>query len=208
MGLLRRRLTAGMVAATLATTIVGCGSAASTPPQSVAGNSPSPTPVATPTASPTVSPTPDASALDACTLLTDQEAAQVVGAAVTHTGSNNPGTRACQYRTGAAASTAAGPALVAPSGGFLSVDVNITPTAAAARAALASQSQGFLTPGRPNPETALPNLGDGGFVLVLPPGLADISFSKGAAFVSIQVNNVATTKAALEAAAEAVLNRL
>jgi hypothetical protein len=204
-GIPRKRLAVGIVVASLAATVVGCGSSASTTPQSVASNSPSPTP----TASPTVSPAPDVSTLDACTLLTDREAAQVVGAAVTHTGSNNPGTRACEYKTGAgAASTAAGAGTGLPVGGFLSVAVSVSPSAAAARAALVTQSQGFLIPGRPNPETTLPNLGDGGFVLVLPPGLADISFSKGMAFVSIQVNNVATTKAALEAAAQAVLNRL
>lgn len=143
--------------------------------------------------------------IDACTLLTDQEAAQVLGASVTHSESNNPGTRACQYKTGTGA---APPGISLPTGGFLSLSVSVSPSAAAARAALAMQSQGFVIPGHPNPEIVLPNLGDGGFVLVAPPTLGVISATKGVAFLSIQVNNVSTTKAALEAAAQSALTRL
>jgi hypothetical protein len=71
-----------------------------------------------------------------------------------------------------------------------------------------TQSQGFVVPGHPNPEIVLPNLGDGGFVLVAPPTLGVISATKGATFLSIEVNNVSTTKAALEAAAQSALARL
>lgn len=143
--------------------------------------------------------------IDACTLLTDQEAAQVVGAAVTHSESNNPGTRACQYKTGTGAASTG---FALPTGGFLSISVNVSPSPAAARAALVTQSQGFVVPGHPNPEIMLPNLGDGGFVLVAAPGLGVISATKGVAFLTIEVDNVSTTQAALEAAAQSALARL
>ena len=144
--------------------------------------------------------------IDACTLLTDQQVAQVIGGpTVNHTEANNPGSRGCSYKTGTGAQSLG---FAPPSGGFLSISVSVSASAAAARAAFTTQSQGFVIPGHPDPEITLPNLGDGGFVLVAPPTLGVISATKGTAVLSIQVNNVSTTRAALEAAAQSALARL